>query len=161
MSPLILLAAIAGLPVLLALLFRVNAVFLFMSVAAGNLLVRFVAEDADLALGMVMRNGDTAFIAKLILQLAPVILTILFLRKTLPRSKMFLHVIPSIAIGLSLGVFVLSFLSTSVQAKVFDAPYGDKLKSSQDLIVAGAAMLTLLLAWLTYRNKDAKAGKHR
>ena len=161
MTPLILLAVIAGLPVLLALLLRVNAVFLFMSVAAGNLLVRYVGDDADLALGMVVRDADAPIIAKFVLQLAPVILTILFLRKTLPRSKMLLHVIPCIAVGLSLGVFVLTFLTSSVQAKVYDSPYGDILKTSQDVIIGAAVVLTLLLAWLTYRNKDAKGGRHK
>jgi large-conductance mechanosensitive channel len=160
MTPLILLAIIAGLPVLLALLLRVNAVFLFMSVAAGNLLVRFVGDDADLALGMVLRDADAPIISKFVLQLLPVILTILLLRKTLPRSKMLFHVLPSIATGLSLGVFVLTFFNTSVQKEVYDSPYGDVLKTSQDVIVAAAVVLTLLLAWITYRNKDAKPGRH-
>lgn len=159
MTPLILLAVIAGLPVLLALLLRVNAVFLFMSVAAGNLLVRFVGDDADLALGMVFRDADAPILSKFVLQLAPVILTILFLRKTLPRTKMPFHVLPMLATGLSLGVFVLTFLSSSVQQSVYNSPYGDLLKTSQDVIVAAAAVLTLLLAWATYRNKDAKTGK--
>jgi peptidoglycan/LPS O-acetylase OafA/YrhL len=56
-------------------------------------------------------------------------------------------------------VFVLTFLPSDVQRSVYNSPYGDTLKSSQDLIIAAAAVLTLLLAWLTYRNKDAKGGR--
>lgn len=162
MNPLILLGIIAGLPVFIGLLLRVNAVFLFMSVAAGYLLVSFVGDDADLAFGMIFSDADAPTIAAFVLQLSPVVLTILFLRKTLPRAKLLLHAIPSIAIGLALAVFVLSFLGQNVQDKVFDSTYGGLIESSRDVIVAIATVLTLLLAWLTYRDSDSgKRGKRK
>lgn len=160
MEPLILLGIIAGLPVALALLLRVNAVFLYVSVVAGHLLVQYVGDDADLAFGMILSDSQAPTVANFVLQLAPVVLTILFLKKTLPASKMFLHIIPSIAIGLSLAVFVLSFLSNGVQDEVLSGTYGELIQNSQDVIVAAASLFTLLLAWLTYRNKEA-SGRHK
>lgn len=145
---------------LLALLLRVNGVFLFLSVAAGNLLVMSVADDADLALGMAV-SADTTTIARFSLQLAPVLLTLLFLRKTMPRSKMLIHLLPVIATGLMLAVFVLPFLSPDTRGQVYDSAYGETIDSAQDVVIGVASLLTLLLAWFSYRNKDGKRGKHK
>lgn len=152
----ILLAAIAGVPVLLALVFRVNAVFLYLSVAAGNLLVMSVADDADLALGMVASNVNTRMAASFGLLLAPVLLTLLFLRKTMSRSKMLFHILPIIGSGLMLAAFALPFLSVNARAQVYDSTYGEIIDSAQDVVIGAATLLTLFLAWFSYRNKDGK-----
>lgn len=156
MTPLILLAAIAGVPVLVALLLRVNAVFLYLSVAAGNLLVMSVADDADLVLGMVASGVNTRMVARFGLLLVPVVLTLLFLRKTMPRSKMLLHILPIVGSGLMLAAFALPFLSSDAQAQVYDSTYGEIINSAQDIVIGAATLLTLFLAWFSYRNKDSK-----
>lgn len=162
MDSLILLAAIAGIPVLLALLFRVSGVFLFLSVAAGNLLVLYLGDDAGLALGMMVRGQSANVLAQFILLLLPVALSLLLLKKTLPKSKVLLHAPLLIATGLTLTALALPLLDSNAQEKVFANQYGNILRESQDIIVGVAAMLALLIMWLTYRHKgEKKHKKHR
>jgi hypothetical protein len=161
MDPLIIAGALAGVPILLALVFRVSAVFVFLSVAAGGLLVNVVGDDASLAAGMWVRNNQhTQMITSFALLLVPVALTLLFMRKTLPRSKFLLHLIPLAATGLALTVLALPILPSGMEQQLFSNRYGDMLKDAQDVIVAAAAVLTLALAWATYRHKEEKASKH-
>jgi hypothetical protein len=159
MDSLILLAAIAGVPVLVALVFRVSAVFLFLSLAAGSLLVTYVGDDASLALGTLVRGQNTNLIAQFGLLLLPVALTLLLLRKTMPRSRLLLHVPVLVVTGLALAALALPFLDAAAQEKIFANEYGNMLRESQDVAVGAAAILALLLMWLTGRHKEDK--KHK
>ncbi len=162
MDSLILLAVIAIVPVLLALLFRVSGVFLFLSVAAGNLLVLYLGDDAGLALGMIVRGQNAHMLAQCILLLLPVGLSLFLLKRTLPTSKVLLHVPLLVATGLTLAALSLPLLDSNAQEKVFANQYGALLRESQNIIVGVAAILTLLIMWLTYRHKaDKKHKKHR
>lgn len=159
MNSLILLAAIAGVPVLLALLLRVSGVFLFLSVVSGNLLVLYLGDDAGLALGMMTRGKNTNVIAQFILLLLPVILSLFLLKKTLPKSKILLHAPLLAAAGLALASLALPIFDGNTQAKVFATQYGSMLRDYQDVIIGSAAILALLIMWLTYRHKGDK--KHK
>jgi hypothetical protein len=160
MNPLILLGAIAGVPVVLALVFRVSGVFLFLSVAVGSLFVSYVGDDASLALGMVVRGQNTTLMTQFGLLLVPVVLSLLFLRKTLPKSKVLLHVPLLVATGASLAISALPFLDSGAQAKVFANQYGGTFRDAQDVIVATTGLLALAILWLTYHHKEDKHKKH-
>ncbi len=162
MEALFVLAAIAGVPVLLALFFRVSVVFLFLSVAAGSLLATRVGDEVGSALSVLVRGQNTMLIAQFGLQLAPVVITLLLLRKTVSASRLPLHVLPHVATGLSLAVLTLPFLDSSAQTQLFAGQYGGTLRDSQDMVVGGATLMVLLLMFLTYRNKQDKSSKkHR
>lgn len=161
MNSVILLGVLAGVPVLLALLFRVSAVFLFLSMAAGGLLVNVVGDDAGLAAGMMVRGQNVPMLTNFALLFLPVAITLLFMRKTMPRSKFLLHIIPLVGVGLSLAVLALPLFASHIQQQIFDNRYGNMLKNAQDVIIAATAILTLLLMWLTYRDKSGKHDKHK
>jgi hypothetical protein len=161
MNPLILLGIIAGLPVVLALVFRVSGVFLFLSAAVGSLFVSYVGDDASLALGMLVRGQNTTLVCQFGLLLVPVALSLLFLRKTLPKSKVLLHLPLLVATGASLAVLALPFFDSGAQARVFANQYGDMFKDAQDVVVATAGLLALAILWLTYHHKEDKHGKHK
>jgi hypothetical protein len=160
MNPLIIAGALAGIPVLLALVFRVSAVFVFLSVAAGGLLVQMVGDDANLAAGMVVHTGNIQMITNFVLLLLPLVLTLLFMRKTLPTSKLPLHIVPLVATSLALAILALPLLPSQMQQQILNGPHGDTIDDVKDVVVAGAAVMTLLLTWLTGRHKEHKAGKH-
>ena len=160
MNALILLGAIAGVPVLLALVFRVSAIFLFLSVAAGSLLVTYVGDDAALALGMVVRGQNTTLITQFALLLVPVGMSLLFLRKSLPRSKVIFHVPVLVATGAALAVLALPFLDSNAQQQLFSTRYGNVFKDAQDVVVAAAAFMALVLMWLASGPKEDKHKKH-
>ena len=153
-------AAVVALPVLLGILFRVSAVYIFVSIAVGELLVRFVGDDAGLvAAGFIKgQNGPTvALVAVILIHL---ILTIIFMKGSVARSKLLLEIVPLVALGSMLLVFVLALLPSSIQQQIFATKPGGILKNSQDLIVAGTGIVILVCMWLTSRPHKAHHGKH-
>jgi hypothetical protein len=159
MNAAIILGVLAGVPVVLALIRRVSAVLLFLSVAGGSLLVTHLSDDATLVSRMVSRSANVPMITSIVLLVLPVLLTLLLLKKTMPRSKLLLHIIPLLATGLSLAVLALPLLPSHMQAELFAAPYGAPLKNSQDLVIGGTTVLVLLLMLIAHRHKEDKGKK--
>lgn len=160
MHPLIILALTAGVPTLLALVLRVSAVHFFLSIATGSLFVTHLGDDTSLALDMMMRGQNNVLIASMGLLLVPVLLTILFLRKSATKNTVFLHVVPLVLSGLALGVLLLPFFDSNAQAQIFQSFYGDKFKDAQDVIIGLAGLSVLALAWLTGKPRVGKHAKH-
>ncbi len=161
MNAAILLGVLAGVPVVVAILRRVSAVLLFLSVAIGGLLVTYLGDDAILASRMVARGANVPMIAQLVLLALPPVLTLFLLKRTMSRAKFFLHLLPLLATGLSFAILVLPILPSHMQAELFATPYGAPLRNSQDIVIGGTAALVLLLMLIAYRPKEEKGGKHR
>lgn len=161
MDALAILAAIAAVPALAGIFFRVNAIFLFAAVAAGNLLVMYWGDDAGLVVGMWAKGVNSNQIAQLTLLFLPVVLTLLLLRKTLPKAKLLLHAPVLLGVGLSLAVLALPLLDSSVQSKIFSNEYGNLFRESQDMAVGLTAIAVVLLMLLTNRHREGKKHKKK
>ena len=161
MNPLIILSFVVALPVLLALLFRVSGVFLFVSAVSGYLLMRYFGDDANLVLGMTLHGESTQMIAQFILLLFPVVVSLLVLKNTLPKAKILLHFPLLVGVGMMLAVFGLGVLGSEAQNQIINNQYGAMLNSSQDLIIGATASMALLIMWFTYRHKSDKKSKHK
>lgn len=160
MDALILLAAIAVVPIILGLVLRVHAVLLFVSITAGYLLVNYVADDASLVLDTFARSSHNTLYAQLAVLLIPVILTFILLRKTMPKSATVLHLPLLVANGLALAAMILPLLDSGAQEKIFANEYGVMLRDFQDVVVVVAASMALIVMWLTFRHKEDKKKKH-
>ena len=162
MVPIVLFAAIAGLPILNAIILRVSAVFLFVSIAVGNFLVLYLSDDVILAINAFSKDKNIPMIVQLVLLLLPVFLTLVFLRKSTTRGKFLLHLVPLIGCGLSLAVFTLPILPQDIQNQLFESPSGNIFKNAQDLIVSVTSVLVLILTWHTHKQHgDTHGKKHR
>ena len=159
MDALVILGVIGIIPLLLAMAFRVSGVFLFLSIAAGYLLMTYLGDDAGLVLGMVVKTNKVNIIAQFIVLLAPIFLSLFFLKRTLPKHKILLHMPLLVASSLSLIALSLPLLDSSMQGKIFANSYGNIMREYQDIFVGVAAILALLIMWLTYRHKEGK--KHK
>ena len=157
--PLVLICALAALPVLLTLVFRVNAVMVFLAVATGSLLERAVGDSLALVLNMAIRNGSVDYIAHIGLLILPSLLTLFFLRKSAKHALFLLQLLPLVAACLALTVLLLPLLPADFQTQVYAQEPGKIARQSSDVIVAVAATLNLLLAWRIYAHKDGH-GKH-
>jgi hypothetical protein len=152
MVPLIILAALVVLPVLLALIFRVHAVFVFLSICVGYFLQLAISDDVDLALATIIRGSNTVVIARLVLLLLPVALTLFMLRKSRGKSLVF-QLAPLVLSGLFLASLALPLLSPDLEQSVYDLQYGKGIKQSTDLIMAAAVVGNLVLAWVLFKSK--------
>lgn len=152
MMPLVLIVTAVLLPVLLALVLRVNAVMLFLAVAVGALLERAAGDSAELALAMVSRSETVSYIAHIGVLLLPVLLTLFFLRKTAKRNVL-IGLLPLFATSFALSVLILGLLPPHLQQVVYGQPFGAFAKQSSDLAITVAAILNLALAWRTHSHK--------
>lgn len=149
MSALIIVGLIVGLPFVLAILFRVSAVMIFLSVAIGSLMVKYFGYDFSVVLGSFVRNGHLDIITNLVLQLLPVGLTVIFLRKTIPRSQFIFHVVPLALACLALGALTIPLLSPGAQGAFYATFVGKKIQPATDLIIGAASLTVLFLAWFS------------
>lgn len=146
---------------LVALIFRVNAIFLFLSLAVGELLVRYIGDDAVLAVNMFSRAELTAPIVRLTLLLFPLVLTLVFLKKTMPRSKVVLQLLPLWVIGLAVASLAITYMPDAMAKEILALPAGGVLNQSQNLVVALAAVLAFLLAVHEHRFRGKHHLKHK
>lgn len=134
---------------------------LFTSVAVGDLLVRYMSDSAQLAVSGFYRGSNADMIARLGLLFLPVVLTLLFGRKSLSRTKTVLHFVPIVATGGVLALLTLALMTPGFQGAVYATPFGPTIKEVQDLAIAAAGVASLLVAWITNgAEKTRHAKKH-
>lgn len=156
MDSYVILGILVGLPLLLALLFRVSAVFLFTSVASGALLTQYFADDASLVLNAFFTHSNVDQYVKLVLLVLPVLLTVYFLRKTLSGTQILFHLVPLVVTSAAFAALVMTALPGGVRYDLMNNSAGKVLESSQNLLVAASSILTLLLMWFTMRHHKGK-----
>ncbi len=157
MTPLVLLALAAGLPVVLAILLRVNSVYLFVSVAAGYMLQQFIGETTALTLRTFVRHEQIDMISAIALLCLPVLLSLLLLRKTMPTKELPLHLFLMVGSGLTLAASIVAVAPAAVLDSIKANPATHNLYRASDIIVTITATLALLLMWATL--KHHKRGK--
>jgi hypothetical protein len=157
----IILGVVLGLPLVLGLLFRVNASYLFFSILAGEVLARYFGDDAELAIRTINRGDAVMAYAELAVLVIPVLLTVLFLRNSLSKGKVVFHIIPYAVMGVVFAAFVLPLLPNEVKAQVESTQYGKQLLQGSDAIIGAIVFLQLVTLWLTNRpGKERGKKKH-
>lgn len=165
MTPAITLGAIVLVPVIVLMFFRINAALVFLSLCLGNVLVQFIAPDADLFLELFSAHvpegtdvgNDTV---KLVLLLLPVVLTALFMIKTVKsKGKLALNILPAIGVGMLGGLLVVPLLPPDLSQSIVDTNLWSEVQRAQELIVGVSAIVCLLVLWLQ-RPKSGGDDKH-
>lgn len=147
------LGALLGLPLLLGLGFRVSASHLFFSVMAGELLARYFASTLEFMLAITINNSHVGEYVEPAIIFLPLILTALFLKKSLSRGKAMLHFIPLVITGIVLAAFVLPILPKAVQDQAATNRIGQELLNTSSLIIGGVVLLQLIALWLLNRSR--------
>lgn len=161
MQAYIILGVILGLPLLLGLIFRVNSSFLFFSILAGELLSRYFGDDVELISRIFVRNTSALAYAELILLLLPVILTAVFLSRTLSRGKLLFYLIPFLITGFVLAAFALPLLPASLEEQVRSVHAGQRILQGSDSIIGAVVLIQLVTLWVMNRSHEHSGKKHR
>jgi uncharacterized membrane protein len=164
MTYLIVLIALAVVPLLAIVLLRVNAAIAFMSLALGSLLVAYAAPDINTIFGGFSAGNqhDKYQWVNLGLLILPFLLTILFTRKSIKGSKQWLNMLPALASGLLFALLVVPLLPTDVQKEIHTTMMWKQLDNLQTAVVLGGAAFTLLFLLVTHRKKhDDEDKKHK
>lgn len=163
MTSLIVLAALAAVPVILIVALRVNAAIAFMSLCLGSVLVTYTTSDAvSIASGLSSHPGGgiTRWVS-LVLLIIPFILATLFTRKNVKGgARHVLNFIPALATGVLLALLVTPLLGGALQDQVQQQELWRTLDNLQTAILLGGAFFSLLFILVTHRHHHEAEGKH-
>ena len=154
MNSYVIFGIIAGLPLLVTMILRVNSIYLYLSMAAGLLLAQYVSYDTTLAINAFFSHKSFGNYVSLGLLLTPVVLTILFLRKTMPRSKILFHIVPIVVTCATLGTFIIGYLPGGIKHQLLTNQIGKTADSAQNALIAGSTIFILLFAWITLHHSS-------
>ncbi|HUY85407.1 MAG TPA: hypothetical protein VMU97_02730 [Candidatus Dormibacteraeota bacterium] len=164
--PVIALIAIVLGPLVLLMFLRVNAALVFLSLCLGDVLVQFVASDAGNFLTLhadqvpqqaANAGNDTI---KLVLLLLPVVLTTIFMIRTIRGNfRLILNFLPAAGVGLLGALLVVPLLPSGLSHNIVDSSLWSQAQRAQDLIVGGSALVCMFVLWLQ-RPKSGTGHKH-
>lgn len=151
-------------PVVLMMMLRINAALVFLSLCLGSVLATYVAEDAGFLMTLfandVPQAGSvTDSSIKLALLLLPVVLTAVFMIRTVRGPRLALNILPAIGVGLLGALLIVPLLPPGVSNGITSLPLWTEVTNMQDLIVGASALLCLLVLWMQ-RPKTGGEGKH-
>ena len=168
MTPVIILGGIVLVPVVVLMVLRINAALVFLSLCLGDVLVQFVAPDANSFLTLfsahVPKGIDTGNdMIKIVLLLVPVILTAIFMIRTVNGyGRLALNLLPAAGVGLLGGLLIVPLLPSGLSHNIIGSSLWSQIQRTQDLIVGGSALVCLLVLWLQRPTTGGhKHGKHK
>lgn len=166
-TSLITLIAIIAVPVILIMVLRINAALVFLSLCLGSVLTRYVADDAGFVMTLAAKNTPSAgsvttSTIKLALLLLPVVLTAVFMIRTVRGSKLVLNFLPALGVGLLGALMAVPFLPPGTAANITSSELWRQVNNAQSLIVGASALLCLFVLWLQRPKTggEEKHGKH-
>lgn len=145
---------------------RINAALVFLSLALGNLLVQFVAEDADSFMSILQSSQvtqpvePTSDVIKLLLLLLPVLLTAIFMIKTVKGPKLLLNILPAAGVGLLGALLAVPLLGPGLSAEIMSSGLWIEASKAQNLIVGSSALICLFVLWLQRPKAGGGEDKH-
>lgn len=160
MSPTIVLALIAGLPLVLMAVLRVKPLYVFVSIVCGYFASEFLGEVAALTLGSVLHVGSVGVITRLFLLLLPLVVTLFLMRKTLSTASLPFQFILLAADSLLLATFLVPLLTPGVQASLYSTSIGNVFRQAHDVLITSITGLHVLVMWIMRPRHDAH-GKHK
>jgi hypothetical protein len=166
MTPVILLSSLALVPVVVLMVLRVNAALVFLSLCLGSVLTTFLGPDTNSLLSLLSAHASTTIsasqsTAQLVLLAIPVVITTLFMIRSVPKGfKLLLNLLPASGVGLLAVLLSVPLLpSTTARGIIMTGLWQEAVKA-QDLIV-GISALVCLFAILGLRPKgEGHSEKH-
>jgi len=157
-----LLLGIIGTPIVLMTLLRINAPLVFLSLCLGNVLLQFVGKEAVYFVNLFLPGSATVgqTTVKLALLLIPVVLTMLFMIKSVRGNRLLLNLLPAIGASFLLLFLVKPLLSAGTIGTIEISPIWTQIERSQELIVGSSALICLLFLWFQ-RPKNPDHSKRR
>lgn len=163
MTYLIVLGALALVPVLLIAFLRANAAIAFMGLCVGSVLVNYTSSDVTsfvTSFSPAKSVLSTNQWVQLGLLTLPFLLTLLFTRKSVNGSKQFFNFLPAVSAGLLFALLATPLMSASLQRSIKDQPIYHQLSNLQTIIVFAGAFLSLMFILSTHRALRRAEHKH-
>lgn len=149
MNPLVLMALIVAVPTLLIVVLRAKAALVFMALCVGAVLSTFVGDSAlDMVQTFVRGyNTNTQALVQIGLLVLPMLLTLLFLSRTLSSSKTLINIFPALLTGVVTLLLVAPLLPPGTANGLYGTEAWNQLTAYQAAIVSVAALSSLAQLW--------------
>jgi hypothetical protein len=151
-------------PALLLIVLRINAAIVFLSLCLGSVLVQFVGKDTSSFLNLFSTSTLVMhFGASLLLLLLPVVFTMIIMIGTVRgKFRIFMNVLPAIAVGVVGLLLAESYFTSGLQGAVSTTTAWTELQKVQTLVVGVSTIVSLLFLWVQRPKKSGKdeGGKH-
>lgn len=161
MAPYIILGVLLGLPLVLGVLLRVGAPHLFFALLAGELLERYFGSEVEILARTLTNDEAILAYAKIAILILPILLTAIFLKKGIKKSKIALHLIPFLATGLVFSAFAAPLLPLDMQVQLSTTEAGRWILDSTNIIVGSMVALQLVYLWIINGSKKEHNQKHK
>lgn len=153
------LVALFVLPVVVLLLLRANATFVFLSLCVGYVLSAFLGNEVQTFADLFVGNTNVSSnVLKLGLLLAPAILTAVFMVHSVKGTKATFNILPAIAVGCVTVLFAVPLLTPGMSHAIMSLSLWQQVVRLQSLAIGVSAIVCLLLLW-TQRHKSVKEKK--
>lgn len=144
---------------LVFLLLRVPSSIAFLSLLIGQLLASEASEDVYDFVSSAINVQQQEYV-QIALLLLPLLLTVLFLRNRVVKSKMFIEAIPTLLLA-ALVVILLAPLLEQLNVLI-SGSLKDQIDNYRGIVIVAASVSGLLSAWLSYpHNAHGKRKKKR
>ena len=160
MTPLVLIAAMAAVPIVLLVVLRINAAIVFLSLCLGSVLVQFVGNDASSLINLLSASKLVAhYGAPLILLLIPVVFTMIVMIGTVRgKFRSLLNILPAVTVGVVGLLLAEPLFSPGLRGAVSGTHVWHSLQQLRVLVVGVSTIISLFFLWLQ-RPKHSE-GKH-
>ncbi len=165
MTPIIILLAIGIVLLVLISIFRINAVYLYFSLAVGYVLASNLSTDTNSLLSLFSSSTSSGSLTsiKLILLLIPVIVTFLFMFRSIKKNKIVINLLPAVAF-LALGyLLIVPILPSGLSSSIVKSSYWLNFIKAKDLLIELSALVSLSLLFIERMGKKRfkeHSGKH-
>jgi hypothetical protein len=153
-------------PIVLIVLFKVNAVMVYLGLCLGYVLSQFdggtkIANKLAGSSKIIEQLGGSSDV-RLIMLVLPAIVILLFLFKTASSSKLSINLIPAIATGLLTVITVIPLLPINTAVKIMTGSLWHDVTKYEGNIIA-LSTLTIVIMLIINRSKinlTSKESKH-
>ncbi len=162
MNPLIVIALIGGLTFVLINLLRVKASYVFLALAAGNILTNFVSDGALDFMQYFIKNysENSMAITNVLLLVLPALITMLLLRKSVSGPNAITNLLPAALTGVMAVYLVVPLLSPGTSSNIIASQQWSQLLQYQTVLVGTAVFIAMLQLWSGGRGlRGHKKGK--
>ncbi|MGH7195784.1 MAG: hypothetical protein ACREGA_03330 [Candidatus Saccharimonadales bacterium] len=159
MSPLVLLIIIILIPVLAALLLKFNAGILFMSLCAGDVLVRYVPHSSAAVLPQTQNISGNGW-QLILLLVPPVVVAVITFRSVKGGAKQLANLLPALGTGLLLLFLAQPLLPGSSSQSLAQLSQWHSVNNYRPEIIVAAAAVSLFFIWFQ-RQKSGNSKKSK
>src|SRR5690606_13699115 len=144
----ILLWGTLALPILLGVFFRAAGPHLFFALMAGELLGRYFGHDVAGVAANPAAERLGAASGEIFLTIVPVVLTAFFMRHSVKKSRLILHLIPYAITGVVLATFIFPLLPMDIQSSLETTFVGGWILHLHRSIIGVVIGAQLIALWL-------------